>query len=50
MYKIEIKDSFENLERISIFLENNHIKHFVVSDIDSEHSIAEIEESINWPF
>ncbi|WP_171037019.1 hypothetical protein [Maribacter algarum] len=50
MYKIEIKGSFEHLQRISTFLDNNHIKHNVVGDIDGGYSIEEIEESINWPF
>ena len=50
MYKIEIKRSPEDLQRISIFLANNHIKHNVVDDIDYSHELAEIEESIHWPF
>jgi len=50
MYKIEIKASSEDLQRISVFLDNNHIKHNVIDDIDYSHGPEEIEESINWPF
>jgi hypothetical protein len=50
MYKIEIKASPDDLQRISIFLSNNHIKHNVSDDIDHSLVLEEIEESINWPF
>jgi len=50
MYKIEIKSSSEDLKRISIFLDNNHIKHNLVDEIDCGHSIKEIEGTIDWPF
>lgn len=50
MYKIEIKGSSEELQRISIFLDNNHIKYNVKDDIDNNHGLKELEECINWPF
>lgn len=50
MYKIEIRGSAENLQRISMFLDNNHIKHCVIDNDDYSHPIEEIEESIDWPF
>jgi hypothetical protein len=50
MYKIEIKNAPENLKRISIFLDNNHIKHNVIDDAEKNYEIEEIAESIPWPF
>ncbi len=50
MYKIEIKASPEDLQRISIFLDHNHIKHNVIDDPKSCQVLEEIEESIEWPF
>lgn len=50
MYKIEIKGSSEDLQRISIFLDNNHIKHYVIDNDNYDHPLEEIEESIDWPF
>lgn len=50
MYKIEIKGTNDDLERISIFLENNHIKHNVEDDIHKTAVLEEMEEAIEWPF
>ncbi|SDF07938.1 hypothetical protein SAMN05421636_11123 [Pricia antarctica] len=50
MKKIEIKGPYETLERISIFLENNYIKHNVIGDVGSDQAPEEIQESIDWPF
>ncbi len=49
MYKIEIKGTNDDLERISIFLENNHIKHNVEDDIHKTPVLEEMEEAIDWP-
>ena len=49
MNKIEIEGPYETLERISIFLENNHIKHNVIGDLGYGQAPAEIQESIDWP-
>lgn len=49
MAKIEIKGTIEELERISIFLENNFIKYAFVDDHDSDKAIGEWEEPIDWP-
>jgi len=49
MNKIEIKGPSETLERISIFLNNNHIKHDVVGNEQISQGLCEIEESIEWP-
>ena len=49
MYKIEIKGTNDDLERISIFLENNHIKHNVEDDINQTVVLEEMEEAIDWP-
>ena len=48
MYKIEIKGSAEDLQRISIFLDNNHIKHSIVDD-KINPVLEEIEGTIEWP-
>jgi len=49
MYKIEIKGPSEDLQRISIFLDNNHIKHNIVDD-KQDSVLEEIEGTIDWPF
>ncbi len=49
MNKIEIKGPNEILERISIFLENNHIKHNMIDDAGCGEATDEIRESIDWP-
>lgn len=49
MYKIEIKGSSEDLQRVSIFLDNNHIKHIIVEDAEGL-ALEEIEGTIDWPF
>ncbi len=50
MKKIEIKGPYDTLERISIFLDNNHIKHDVIGDVGYGQAPGEIQESIDWPF
>lgn len=50
MNKIEIKGPYETLERISIFLDNNHIKHKVMGNLGYGQEPDEIQESIDWPF
>lgn len=50
MNKIEIKGSDDTLERISIFLDNNHINHNVIGDISYGRTLDEIQESFDWPF
>lgn len=47
MNKIQIKGTIEHLERISIFLDINHIKH----NIENKDTpvLQEIEETIDWP-
>lgn len=47
MNKIQIKGTNEHLERISIFLDNNHIKHNI-EDNDTP-VLQEIDETIDWP-
>lgn len=47
--KIEIKGSLEELQRISIFLENNFIKYDLVEDQDAHAPIGEWEDPIDWP-
>jgi len=49
MYKIEIKGTPEDLKRISIFLENNHIKHDIKDNEDHAPFIEELAEAIDWP-
>ncbi len=48
MTKIEIKNNAEELERISIFLKNNHIKHDLVEK-GTTSSLEELVGSINFP-
>ena len=50
MYKIEIKGTAEDLQRVSIFLENNHIKHDVSEDEIHDLVLEEMEGAIDWPF
>lgn len=50
MKRIVIEGPYENLERISIFLDNNHIKHNVVGNSAYGNTFEEIQESIDWPF
>ena len=50
MKKIEIKGPYDTLERISIFLDNNHIKHDVIGDVGYGQAPGEFQESIDWPF
>lgn len=49
MYKIEIKGTSEDLQRVSIFLDNNYIKHNIVEHIE-DLVLEEIDGSIDWPF
>ncbi len=49
MYKIEIKGLSEDLKRISIFLDNNHIKHIIIDDVE-DISLEDAEGTIDWPF
>lgn len=50
MYKIEIKGTPEDIQRISIFLDNNHLKHSIKDDVSSSPSVLEeISEAIDWP-
>ncbi|MFH6604438.1 hypothetical protein ACEZ3G_13175 [Maribacter algicola] len=49
MHKIEIKGSSEDLQRISIFLDNNYIKYDIVDD-RQDSILEEIEGTIDWPF
>ena len=51
MNKIEIKGPYnrDTLERISIFLDNNHIKHDVVGDTGHSEAREEFGETIDWP-
>ena len=50
MKKIEIKGPYDTLERISIFLDNNHIKNNVIGDVAYAQTPDEFQESIDWPF
>lgn len=50
MYKIDIKGTAEHLQRISIFLDNNHIQLNVVEEAINCHSLEELVESIEWSF
>ncbi|HZJ20835.1 MAG TPA: hypothetical protein VFD35_10860 [Pricia sp.] len=50
MNKIEIKGPYDTLERISIFLNNNHIKHDVIGNVVYGQAPDEFQESIDWPF
>ncbi|WP_299432914.1 hypothetical protein [uncultured Maribacter sp.] len=49
MNKIEINNNVEELERISTFLKNNHIKHDVVENRNNHLSLEELVGSINFP-
>lgn len=49
MYKIEIKGTPEDLQRISIFLDNNHLEHCITDDISHTPVREEISETIDWP-
>lgn len=49
MAKIEIKGTIEELQRISIFLENNFIKYSFTDSPDTDEPIGEWEEPIDWP-
>ncbi len=49
MKKIEIKGPCDTLERISIFLDNNHIKYDLIGDAGYGQAPEEFQESIDWP-
>jgi len=49
MAKIEIKGTPEELQRVSVFLNNNHIKHLIINDEESELLLEEKDGSIDWP-
>jgi len=49
MNKIEIKSSSDNLRRISVFLDNNHIRHDLITDFNDCQELEEMAESIEWP-
>ena len=50
MSKIEINGTLEEIQRIAVFLENNYIKHSVVSNSKDARLLEELEETIEWPF
>ena len=47
MNKIEINNNYEELERISVFLSNNYIKHDVVEE--NNKTLEELVGSIDFP-
>ena len=50
MYKIEIKGTPEDIQRISTFLDNNHLKHRIKEDVSpSPPTLEEISDAIDWP-
>ncbi len=49
MAKIEIKGTAEELYRVSIFLENNFIKHTFNDNVGGDDLVSqELEEAIDW--